>query len=94
MLCDLKVFFDVDDAEEELSSVEFFRMITRLSSYKGALRHQLEVYAREHEDELKPEAKLNQQPLTMTPDQLRSSPVLGAAPAAGQAAPIFDVKTV
>jgi hypothetical protein len=92
ILCDLKVFFDIDDADEELSSTQFFRLVTRLPAYNGAVRRKLEVYAQEHEDELKRDRETAMQPapVTLTPDQLRNSPRLGAAPAAGQSAPIFN----
>lgn len=93
-LCDLKVFFDVDDANEELTSVEFFRIITRLPCYKGAVRQRIEIYARDHKDELEAAQTVTQQPISLTPDQLRTSPKLGAAPGAGQAAPLFDIKQV
>lgn len=92
ILCDLKVFFDVDDADEELTSIEFFRMVTRLPAYNGAVRRKLEQYAKEHEDEFA-EGK-NMTPVTLTPDQLRSNPRLGAAPAAGQMAPVFDARVM
>jgi hypothetical protein len=92
ILCDLRVFFGVDDADEELTSVQFFRMVTRLPAYNGAVRNKLEKYAREHEDELKQGYEM--EPVTLTPDQLRNSPRLGAAPAAGQGAPIFDTRVI
>ena len=92
ILCDLKVFFDVDNADEELTSVEFFRIVTRLPAYNGAVRRKLELYAKEHEDELSEGPEM--QPITLTPDQLRSNPRLGAAPAAGQSAPIFDARVM
>lgn len=92
ILCDLKVFFDVDDAEEELTSVQFFRMVSRLPAYAGAVRSKLELYAQQHEDELK--EPVNQQPIMLTPDQLRNNPRLGAAPAAGQMAPLFDAQVI
>jgi len=92
ILCDLKVFFDVDDADEELTSVQFFRMVTRLPAYNGAVRRKLEIYSKEHEEELSESTKMK--PLTLTPDELRSNPRLGAAPAAGQSAPIFDARVL
>ena len=94
VLCDLKVFFGIDDVEEELTSVEFFRMVTRLPAYKGAVRSKLEAYARDHEDEIKAATEVTQQPITLTPDQLRASPRLGPAPAAGQIAPLFDAQVI
>lgn len=92
ILCDLKVFFDIDDAEEELNSVQFYRMVTRLPAYKGAVRLKLELYANEHKEET--QAMANPKPLTLTPDELRNSARLGAAPGAGQLAPIFDIQAV
>lgn len=68
-------------------------MVTSLPAYEGSVRRRLEVYAREHEDEFKAD-NVTQTPVTLTPDQLRSSPKLGAAPGAGQLAPIFDTKVV
>lgn len=35
-----------------------------------------------------------QQEITLTPDQLRANPKLGAAPGAGQSAPLFNVQAV
>lgn len=93
ILCDLKVFFGIDDADEELTSIEFFRIITRLPAYNGAVRRKLEQYANEHKDELE-QGNKTMEPVTLTPDQLRSNPRLGAAPAAGQAAPIFDARVM
>lgn len=64
----------------------------RLPSYRGAVRQKLEIYAHEHEEELKSMPK--QEPINVTADALRNSPKLGPAPAAGQAAPLFDVQAV
>lgn len=95
ILCDLKVFFDVDDANEELSAEQFFRITTRLPCYDGAVRRKLELYARQHSEELEAQDKaMTTTPVALTPDQLRTSPRLGAAPAAGQSAPLFDVQAV
>jgi hypothetical protein len=97
ILCDLKVFFDIDDADEELTSKEFFRIVTRLPCYKGAVRQRMEIYAHDHEDEIEAEAenmKRQAQAVTLTPEQLRTSPKLGAMPAAGQGAPMFEVQAV
>lgn len=95
IVCDCKVFFGVDDIEEELSSAEFLRMVSVLSAYKGAVRAALELWAREHEEELEAMKEAPPTPaITLSADQLRSNPRLGPAPAAGQAAPLFDVKAV
>lgn len=93
ILCDLKVFFDVDDADEELTSVEFFRMVTRVPAYKGAVRRRLEIYAQDHQEEIEA-MKQSRTPATLTPDQLRSSSALGARPALGQNAPLFDAQVM
>lgn len=94
ILCDLKVFFNIDDVEEELTSAQFFRMVSRLSAYKGAVRQQIELYAREHEEELKAmrESRSTPAPVTLSADQLRNSVRLGAQPTAGQLAPLFEVQ--
>lgn len=95
IICDCKVFFGVDDIEEELTSAEFFRIVKALSSYKGAVRAALELWAREHEQELEAMKETPPAPaITLSAQELKSNPRLGAAPAAGQAAPLFDVRTV
>lgn len=94
ILCDLKVFFDIEDAEEELTSAQFFLTTSRLSAYRGALRQQIEIYVREHKDELEADSVVNASPISLSPAQLRDNPRLGAAPGAGQAAPLFDVQQV
>lgn len=100
IICDCKVFFDIDDVEEELTSVEFLRIVRLLPSYEGALLGAVKAWAKEHEAELEDmqnavkEASQTERPaLSLSADQLRSNPKLGAAPAAGQGAPIFDVRS-
>lgn len=94
IILDCKVFFGVDDIEEELSSAEFLRMVRLLPAYKGAVRSAVEAWANEHEAELEEmkNGEVKAPPVSLTPDQLRSNPKLGAAPAAGQMAPIFDIR--
>lgn len=66
-----------------------------LSSYKGAVRAALEAWAREHEGEIEAMKEAPPvPPITLSAQDLRSNPRLGPAPAAGQAAPLFDVKSV
>jgi hypothetical protein len=98
--CDLKVFFGIDDADAELSATEFFRIITRLPAYKGAVRLAIEAWMNEHSDELeqmqKEKAKPQATPIPagLTREQLKANPHIGAAPGAGQGAPLFDMQTV
>lgn len=97
VLADLKVFFDVEDADEELTSVQFFRLIKMLPSYSGATRTAIEAWSREHEEELKNMQEANKPPIapiTLSAEGLKTNPKLSAAPAAGQLAPLFDVKQV
>jgi hypothetical protein len=98
IILDCKVFFDIDDIEEELSCAEFLRIVRLLPAYKGALRTSLEAWANEHEAEL---ADMNNTVTSdvatapaMSAEQFKQDPRLGAAPAAGQLAPIIDVRTV
>lgn len=95
---DCKVFFGINDIEEELSCAEFLRIVSILPKYKGALRTSLEAWANEHEAELndmKDSIKSDvTAPAAMSAEQFKNDPRLGAAPAAGQMAPIIDVRTV
>lgn len=91
ILCDLGSFFDVYDAEEDLTSIEFFRLVTRMPAYKGAVRLRMEIYAHDHQDEVEMSGT---QPVDITAEQLRNNPRLGAAPAAGQMAPLFNAQVI
>lgn len=91
---DCKAFFDIDDIEEELTSAEYLRIVKMIPFYKGAVRGRIEVYINEHEAEMSEDKKEVKGPaLSLTPEQLRSNPKLAAAPAAGQPAPVFDVRS-
>ena len=72
-MCDMKVFFGIDDPDEELSSIEFFRIAERLPAYKGAVRQQMEIYAHDHREELEQMQKSRAKPkgMDVTADALR-----------------------
>jgi hypothetical protein len=95
---DCKVFFDVDDIEEELSCAEFLRIVRLLPRYKGALKASLEAWANEHEAELGDMKNTVTSDVTtpsaMSAEQFKADPRLGPAPSAGQMAPIIDIRTV
>jgi len=93
IICDCKAFFGIDDIEEELSCAEFVRIVQCLPAYKGAVRSRIESYVREHEEEFTEQSEDTKMPArTLTPEQLKTDPKLGAAPSAGQMAPIFDIR--
>ena len=90
----MKVFFGVNDPDEELSSVDFFRIAERLPAYRGAVRQQMEIYTHEHREEIEAMQKENAKPkaLPVTREQLQNRSGFGhGAPEMGQAAPLFQV---
>jgi hypothetical protein len=96
IILDCGVFFDIYDIEEELSSAEFLRIVRLLPAYDGALKTSLEVWAKKHEAELTDMQEAVQTaasaPVALSADALKNNPKLGPAPAAGQLAPIFDIR--
>lgn len=102
VVLDLKVFFGVDDPDEELSAKQFFTMAINLPAYRGAVRNRIEIYVNEHKEELeqmeKDKKRLRAHPTPLpafiTREQLAAHPKTGSAPGAGQMAPLFDMAQV
>lgn len=93
ILCDLAVFFGITDADRQLSSAEFFRIIPQLPAYKGAVRLRLEVYAQEHKEEIEEMRKVKNAPIPVPANSAMPNPAAGPRPELGQAAPLFDVRS-